>query len=92
MSDRWVVVSIASNGQVHVWGKNRQPFDTIGKAAGYKKGFIEHEKKNILPYSDDQTPSRFVVCKILGQDPTPEEILEMENTQVTQRLKDNGHI
>jgi hypothetical protein len=73
MADQWVVVSIASNGQVHVWGKNRQPFPTVGKAASFKKGFIEYEARELLPYSDDKTPSRFVVCKILGTDP-PEDI------------------
>ena len=68
MADQWVVVSIASNGQVHVWGKDRQPFDTVGKASTFKKGFVKHERENILPYEKDQTPSRFVVCKILGGD------------------------
>lgn len=69
MADQWVVVSIASNGQVHVWGNNGQPFDTVSKAGLYKNGFITHEKKEILPYEKDQTPSRFVVCKILGDSP-----------------------
>lgn len=62
--DQWVVVSIADNGVVHVWGHERRPFDTVGKAAAYKKNFIKHEKDNVL--DEEDTPSRFVVCKILG--------------------------
>lgn len=66
----YVLVTIATNGVIHAWGKGKegQPFDTQGEA---RKLITAFKKQN--PYYLDPDDIRYCILKVLGDDPNWEE-------------------
>lgn len=66
MSEGYVVVSIADNGVVHAWGdEGGQPFP--GRSSAQRR--VRELRRNDQELYSDEAPTRFSVCKILGEEP-----------------------
>ena len=64
---QFVVVSISSDGVVHVWGdENSMPYPDKEKARQRKNAFLKEDKEQ----HPHESRVLFKVCKVLGRPPT----------------------